>query len=115
MAHHQPPETLPRRPAPARTPGNPRLLHHHGDLLPTNPPRIHHQAPPAPRHRRGPPLGSRRRLTRHHHHQGHHLVRLHPDQNDPSPSFSPRLQNRRHLQHPLPPLPLHRLQSGYLV
>lgn len=50
-----------------------------------------------------------------HHHYRHHLVRLFPNQNHPSPSPGKRLQNRRQLQHPLPPLPPHRLLRRHLV
>lgn len=72
--------------------------------------KLHKRKPPSPK--RNPSKRLTRLLL---HHYRHHLVRLFPNQNHPSPSPCQRLQNRRQLQHPLPPLSPHRLLRRHLV
>lgn len=101
---------VPRRPPTTRTPGHPRLLHHHGRLLPPDPARVRHEAPSRWAE------GSGDATTRSHRcvgcydcGKGYHRDRLCPDQNDTGPSTSTRFHPPTHppsfLPQPLLPHP----------
>ena len=85
---------VPRGAPTPRAPRNPRLLHHHDRLLPANPPRIRHETPPGRAEGRSNATArSHRRTSRHDRGQRHHRSRLHPDQDDASPSIGTRYIN----------------------
>ena len=82
---------IPRRAPTPRAARNPCLLHHHDRLLPANPPGVRHQTPPGRAEgRSNATTRSHRRTSRHDRGQRHHWSRLHPDQDNASPSIGTR-------------------------